>query len=487
MTDDELPMREKLAALESIARVLEPPAEARERYLDAVIRYGERFLERIGELPAYAVTEDKGAGLYAAPLTEGPTSLDRLLDLLDAEVDRPGLNPASRGHLGYIPGGGLFSSALADYLAALTNRYAGVFFASPGAVRMENLVLAWMAELAGYTDAAAGNLASGGSIANLIAIVTAREARPLRARDFDRAVVYATEHVHHCIDRGLRVAGLGGAVQRRVPMDERYRMRPDALEEMIRADRAGGLVPWLVVASAGTVDTGAVDPLRSIGEVAARWGLWFHVDGAYGAFFALTDEGKALLDGMDGSDSVVMDPHKGLFLPYGVGAVLVKEGARLLEAHRYLASYMQDTEQSRDELSPADLSPELSRHFRGLRVWLPLKLAGIAPFRAALEEKLLLARYFHQELQARDGFEVGPSPDLSVVTFRYLPSSGDPDAFNRALVEEIQRDGRIFLSSTRIDGRFTLRLAVLCFRTHVDTIDETIEILEEKVALLEKS
>jgi aromatic-L-amino-acid/L-tryptophan decarboxylase len=160
-----------------------------------------------------------------------------------------------------------------------------------------------------------------------------------------------------------------------------------------------------------------------------------------------------------------------------------------LDAHHYDASYLQDkdTLASGDEVSPADLSPELTRPFRALRLWLPLKLAGVAPFRAALEEKLLLARHFHRRMRLEDGFEVGPPPDLSIVTFRYLPRRGDPDAFNRRLIEAVQRDGRVFLSSTKIDGKFTLRVAILSLHTHLETVELAIEILREKAELLERS
>ena len=187
---------------------------------------------------------------------------------------------------------------------------------------------------------------------------------------------------------------------------------------------------------------------------------------------------------MAASDSIVMDPHKGLFLPYGSGAVLVKDSKKLLDAHYYMPNYLQDTFDSREELSPADLSPELTKHFRGLRLWLPLKALGLKPFRAALEEKILLAQYFYKKIQQLDGFEVGPYPDLSVVTYRYIPSKGDVNEFNKKLVHEIHKDGRVFLSSTIVDDKFTLRLAVLAFRTHLETIDLTLEILKEKVAIL---
>jgi glutamate/tyrosine decarboxylase-like PLP-dependent enzyme len=347
------------------------------------------------------------------------------------------------------------------------------------------MLIDWMAEMVGYPKSAAGNLTSGGSIANLIGIVTARDAHGLKARDFETTVVYLSEQVHHCVDKALRVAGLSECVKRYVALDSEYRMRVDALEKAVQEDEQRGLRPWLVIASAGTTDTGVVDPLEGIGAVAKSKGLWYHIDGAYGAFFVLCREGEKLLEGMALSDSMVMDPHKGLFLPYGSGAVLVKDRQKLFDSHYYTANYMQDAMASRDELSPADLSPELTKHFRGLRLWLPLKLHGVAPFRAALEEKILLARYFHAELQKIEGFEVGPYPDLSVVTFRYIPKSGDVNEFNRKLTEEVLRDGRVFLSSTMLEERFTLRLAVLSFRSHLDIVDLTIEILKEKITYLE--
>jgi len=261
-------------------------------------------------------------------------------------------------------------------------------------------------------------------------------------------------------------------------------MDAEALEKMITDDRRKGLNPFLIIASAGTTDTGAIDPLKDISEIAKKYNLWFHVDGAYGAFFVLCDEGKKLLNGMENSDSLVMDPHKGLFLPYGTGTILVKDRRDLLNAFWYQANYLQDAKKGADEVSPADISPELTKHFRGLRLWLPLKLVGVRPFRAALEEKLLLARYFYQEIQKLDGFEVGPFPDLSIVTFRYIPKHGDPNEFNEKLIKAIQEDGRIFISSTMLDGKFTLRLAVLAFRTHLSTIELALEVLKEKVKML---
>lgn len=473
---------EKIRLLEKLSSALEPDDPQRQIMTEAVLAYADEFLRNIHALPAFAPSNTKGIGLYDSPIQDERISIDEALNLIKNNVDIPGLNPASGGHLGYIPGGGLYHSALGDYLAAVTNRYAGVFFASPGAVRMENMLLDWMAAIIGYPKTSGGNLTSGGSLANLVGIVAARDHHDLKGRDLERSVIYLTHQAHHSIDKAIRIAGLKECVVRHIPLDGSYRMIPSELERAITSDRSAGLNPWLVIASAGTTDVGAVDPLSEIGDLARRLGVWFHLDAAYGGFFVLCESGKNVLRGMETPDSVVMDPHKGLFIPYGSGAVLVRDKQKLLASHHYQANYMQDALSSTDELSPADLSPELSKHFRGLRLWLPLKLAGVAPFRAMLEEKIQLARYFYQTVRLIDGIEVGPMPELSVVTFRYVPRSGDANEFNKKLVHEIQMDGRVFLSSTVLDGKVTLRFAALSFRTHQDTVDQALEILGEKIS-----
>jgi glutamate/tyrosine decarboxylase-like PLP-dependent enzyme len=467
----------EIRQLEKTARLLDPGTDERDRLLSQVMAYANDHLEEIANAPAYMMSDDNGRALYDSPITEESIDIHEALRLLRENVDTVGINPTSGRFLGYIPGGGLFHAALGDYLAAVTNRYAGVFFAGPGAVRMENMLLRWMSDMVGYPDTAAGNLSSGGSIANLTAIVTARDACGIVGETIDKAVVYVTEHVHHCVEKALRVAGLNTSIRRTVPVDAGYRMNPAALEDAIIDDKKAGLQPWLIVASAGATNTGSVDPMSDISEIATSHELWFHVDGAYGAFFALCPEGKKVLRGMERSDSIVMDPHKTLFLPYGTGAVLVKDRKKLYASHNAEADYIQSILDDVGELSPADLSPELTKHFRGLRLWLPLKLLGVALFRAALSEKIQLARHFYEEIQKLDGFEIGPYPDLSVVTYRFIPKHGDADMFNNRLTQAIQQDGRTFISSTRAGGKVVLRLAVSCFRTHLDDINETLDIL----------
>jgi aromatic-L-amino-acid/L-tryptophan decarboxylase len=471
--------------LQKCTESLEPDAARREYLLKYVIDYANSYLDKISEAPAYIPRPDGGRELWNFPITEEGIDIKQVLALLQQNVDTTGINPTSGRFLGYIPGGGLYHAALGDYLAAVTNRFAGLYFASPGAVRIENIVIRWLADAVGYPDKAAGNLTSGGSLANLSAIVTARDAFGIKGRKIDRSVVYVTEHAHHCIDKAFHISGLDACIKRNVRLDANCRMDPEALAQAVVADKKSGLNPWLIVAAAGTTNTGAVDPLGYISEIASSYQLWFHVDGAYGGLFTLCPEGKEVLKGIHASDSVVLDPHKTLFLPYGTGAVLVKERQNLYAAFNAQADYIRNIIDDIDELSPADLSPELTKHFRGLRLWLALKLIGAAAFRAALSEKIQLARYFYEKMKEIDGFETGPYPDLSVVTYRYLPKRGDADAFNRRLVETIQQDGRIFISSTRIDGKLVLRAAILCFRTHLDDVNEVLDILKRMVQKLE--
>jgi aromatic-L-amino-acid decarboxylase len=468
-----------IARLERAARPLDPGTSRRRALRDPVLASAERFLRRIDTLKAFDDSVDKGARLLESPIGDDGLPIAEVLDSFERDVVAPGLNPASAGHLAYVPGGGIYHSALGDYLAAVSNKYAGIFFTGPGPVRMEHQLIRWVAGLVGYPAAATGNLASGGSIANLIAIATARDAHGLKGADFARAVVYLTTQAHHCIEKALRIAGLSEAVVRPVPMDAGHRMRPDALAALIEKDRTDGLRPWLVIAAAGTTDTGAVDPLAQIGEVAHRAGCWFHVDAAYGGFFLLTEYGRSILAGIEQSDSVVLDPHKSLFLPYGVGMVLIKNAKTVMATHQYFGAYMQDAMRE-SEISPADVSPELTKHFRAVRMWLPLKLLGVAPFRAALDEKLLLARYFRHRIEALR-FEVGPPPDLSIVTYRRVKagaSLAETNALNQRIVEAVRHDGRVFLSSTMLGGQFTLRLVALSFRTHRRTIDTALQVLE---------
>ena len=476
-------IEKKIELLEKSSTRLELNEEERRSDFSEFYNYSEDFLNKVNNLPAFVPDYEGKENFDEYPFAEKGTSPKEIIDFMSENVDRAGINPASGGHIGYIPGGGIYSAAMGDYLAAAMNRYSGVFYASPGAVRIENQIIDWVADLIGYEDGYGGNLASGGSMANLIAIAAARKAKNLKSRQIDSSVVYITQQVHHCVTKALRVLGMDEIIIRSVPMDENYKMKASSLDELVTNDKEQGLNPFLVVGSAGSTDVGAIDPIAEIADVSEKHNLWFHVDGAYGGFFLLSDEVKGKFEGIERADSVILDPHKGLFLPYGVGVVMVKDVNHLLEANSYDANYMQDTRDHRQEYSPADLSPELSRHFRGLRMWLPLKLHGIEPFRDCLEEKIWLTRYFYEKVQEL-GFEVGPEPELSVAAFRFNQSGIDNNEVNKKLLQKIHNDGRVFISSTTLEGQFWMRIAVLSFRTRKWHLDVILELLEEGLAEL---
>jgi len=472
-------LRVEIETLARAAAPLEPDRNERERLSGLVFDHAQSTLDALAEGPAYAGGEGAFVRRLDPEFPEQGRDPADLLAYVGECVERPGIATASPRFMGYIPGGGLFHSALGDFLAATSNKYAGFAPAGPGAVRLENALVAWLAETVGFPAIAAGTLTSGGSIANLTAIVAAREARDSGGG----GAVYMTGLAHHCIDKALLIAGRRDAPRRLIKTDARHRMSIEALASALERDRADGIRPWLVIASAGTVDTGSIDPLADIAALCAEHGAWLHVDGAYGGLFMLCEEGKARLGGIEAADSLALDPHKTLFLPYGTGAVLARDGRHLRQAFGAEADYMQPFGEGEVGPSPSDLSPELTRHFRALRLWLPLQIAGVAAFRAAQSEKLALARYFHERLSRTPGWEA-MAPDLSVVAFRYRPASGDIDAFNDRLLRVVQEEGRVFLSGTRLGGASWLRCAILSFRTHLAHIDETIEVLSRAAAAL---
>lgn len=472
-------MINKIKSLEKVSRLLDPKEGQREKWNSEVLAYSNTFINNLDTSKAFFKSKENGRGIFNLDIEEQATELEALLESTTKNIDGVGINPASGGHMGYIPGGGLYPSALGDFIAAVSNRYAGVFYAAPGAVRLENMLIRWMCRLMGYQENAFGNLTSGGSIANLLALVTAREAHNIKARDFERCVIYLSKQAHHSILKAIRISGLSEAQLRYIPLDENLKLSPSHLEKAIIEDKKNGLLPFYINASFGTTNTGAIDPLKLIATIAKKHKLWFHVDAAYGGFFKLVPELASKFEGINEADSITLDPHKTLFLPYGTGAILIKNKEHLLEAYHCLADYMQDVIGREDEISPADISAEQTKHFRGMRMWLPLKLFGLKPFRAALEEKRFLTKYFYEEIQKIAGFEVGPEPELSVAIFRCVPKLGDANLFNRNLIEAIQNDGRIFLSSTNIENVFWIRIAVVQFRTHLEHMDLLLDIIKK--------
>lgn len=461
----------QLKELALISNQLEVSEDERINALKTVGKFSNEFIE---SLPTIKSFQESSTPIQQLSITNHKKTLDELLLLYQKEVVEKGIVAASGGHLGYIPGGGIFNAAIADFIAAVTNPYAGIFYASPGAVTIENEVISWLKDVFSFPKSAVGNLASGGSISNLIALTAARDKHQIKNEKIPKSVIYLSQQAHHCIQKSLRIIGLEDAIIRYVDLDDKHKMKTSELEKLIQQDENNNLIPFLIVASAGTTDTGAIDPLNEIAEISKKHQLWLHIDAAYGGFFILTSK-KHLFKGIEKADSLVIDPHKGLFLPYGLGAVLIKDSDAAFHSNHYLANYMQDAQNDDLSSSPANVSPELTKHFRGLRLWLPLQLHGIEPFVACLEEKLLLTIYFRKKL-VELGFQVGPTPDLSVSYFWY-PFSSNVNEKNKQLIDAIHKDGSVFLSSSTINGKVVIRMAILSFRTKVSTINRALEMI----------
>ena len=340
------------------------------------------------------------------------------------------------------------------------NRYTGVFAPAPALVQLETNVIRWFARAVGYPADAGGFLTSGGSLANFSAVVAARHEK--LPEDFLKGTLYVSDQGHHCIRKAALLAGFPAANVREVPSDAAFRMRLDALEARVAADRAAGLTPFLVVASAGTTNTGAVDDLDGLADFAAREALWLHADAAYGGFFALTERGRATLAGLSRADSIVLDPHKGLFMPYGSGCLLVRDPGALRRSHSVQAHYMPGMQDDADSVDFCEISPELSRNFRGLSVWLAVKLCGLAAFRASLDEKLDLARG-RRRRRARDPGNLDRRrAQLSLFAFRLVPpgaSLEESNRLSRALMARVNARQRVLLTGTLLGDAFAIRIA----------------------------
>ena len=318
------------------------------------------------------------------------------------------------------------------------NRYVGVWLAAPGLVQLELNVVRWFCEIVGYGAGSGGILTSGGSLSNLTAVVTAR--REQLPEDFRHGTIYTSDQTHHSIRKSAVLAGFPESSVREIPTNDRQEIRLDALGDRIAVDRAAGLQPFCVVGSAGTTNTGAVDDLDALADLAEREGLWLHIDGAYGGFFALTERGREAMHGLERADSITLDPHKGLFLPYGNGCLLVRDEEALRRAHATFADYMPSMQHDPDFVDFCDLSPELSRDFRGLRAWLPIRLFGIDAFTESLDEKLDLVLWAAEELRKVPGIEIVCEPRLSLVAFRLtVPGveGEELDELNRELLRRI--------------------------------------------------
>lgn len=452
---------------------------------------GEDVLRRIvAHLQALPETPSRGTLEGCAelcrslrePTPEQGAELDALLSPLFEDWIPRSFNTPHPGYLAYIPGGGLYPAALADFISATTNRYTGIWDAAPALVQLEANTLDWLRDWMQFPDTTRGLYTTGGSMAMFNAIACARE--KLLGHNIRSGTLYVSTQSHHCIEKAAKLAGIAHDRVREIDVDAHYRMRVDVLQQQIAADRAAGLKPFMVFSTAGTTNTGAVDPMDAVADLCAREGIWHHVDGAYGAFFHMVPELRPLLAGLARADSLTLDPHKGLFMPYGIGALLVRDGEALRALHSSTAGYLPDNQS--EFYDPAQYGPNLSRGFPGLRVWLSVKLLGAARFRAALAEKRTLAVEAAEKIAQIPGIVMDAEPQLSLFAF-HLQSSAlttldAQNAATRALMERITRRGKVMLTGAQVGERFLGRVCVLSFRTRREEMDICVQQMAEEAA-----
>jgi aromatic-L-amino-acid/L-tryptophan decarboxylase len=462
-----------LTATTADGGALDPDSGTVAEWIAAAGQYIISFVEGLDDAPP--IGPDLPVDLisrFAMPPSDGPGRFDELLATF-ANAARYASETAGPRHFAYVPGGGLVSSAIAELLARAVNRYTAVAAVAPALVAIEQGVLRWLCAEFGLPAGSAGLITTGASVATTSVVVAARNER--LGEDFSNGTMYITEHTHHCMIKAARIAGFRQDRLRVVPATADLRMDVAAAARLIAADRRDGLRPFLVVGNAGTTNTGTIDPLLELATLARKEDLWLHVDAAYGGFFQLTARGRDRLTGIACADSIALDPHKGMFLPHGTGVLLVRTPAPLHAVYGAEGAYLRDLDQVDMLPDFADLGIELTREYRGLRLWLPLHLHGVAAFRAALDEKLDLAEYAYDELHRMAGIHVPWRPELSTVAFRDVAGN---TATNR-LHDRIHASGRAFLSSTNVHGQTLLRMCVLSHRSRPRHVTDALDAIRD--------
>lgn len=456
---------------------LEMDAELMRRLGHAVV---DQIVDRwagLGDGPAWAGGSRRDLEpllLEAAP--EEPRDPDTVLaraleDILPVagRIDHPRF-------FAFIPSSPTWPSVLGDVLATGFNIFQGTWLESAGPSQLELVVLDWFRSWLGLPEGGGGLLTSGGSAANLVALVTARE----WANNPPNPVIYASDQGHSSLERGARIMGIGTESVRKIPTDEDFRMDLSALRDTIQADRNAGLDPLCFCGNAGATNTGATDPLDQMASLAEDEGVWFHVDAAYGGFAVLTADGAEIFRGIDRADSVTLDPHKWFFQPYETGCLMVKDTRMLERAFRILPEYLQDTALGEEHVNFADRGVQLTRGFRALKIWMAVQMLGLGAFRGAIQESMDLARRAERFIRGSPTLEMLGPAALGIVCFRFNPPSENLttevlETLNLSIQNEIVDSGLAMMSSTRLRGAFSLRLAIMNYRSTWEDVVATLE------------
>ncbi|MGH9321885.1 MAG: pyridoxal phosphate-dependent decarboxylase family protein [Vicinamibacteria bacterium] len=402
-------------------------------------------------------------------LPEKGASPQQVLDEFRSAVAPFATDLQHPGNLGYIPNSTGIVGIVADLLASTLNQNVSLVRGGASAAAIEAQVVRWLQSLLGHPPEGGGVLTSGGSLANLMGLALAREKAGGANLQF-----YVSEETHSSIERALRFLGIPQEAMRRVSTDDGFRMSAEALREAIAEDRARGVKPAAVVATAGTIGSGAVDPLVALSDICRREGLWLHVDGAYGALAAAAPSGAWMREGLGRADSLSLDPHKWLFVPIDTSCLLVRDPVAMRRFFNLVPEYLKVSAPEQEFPQPMESTIELSRRFRALRLWMTIKAYGAEALRRRIEEHLALARSLASWIEASPEFELAAPVETSTVAFRYVPpgarSDEDLDRLNEAMFGELTRRPGLFLSRNRLRRRFTLRACITGLRTQEEDV-----------------
>lgn len=466
-------------------------------FLDDLKQAVELVARLYGEVARKRLTPatDPGdvAALFHEPLPDEPQSFAAILREVEDKVFANSTYYSNPRFFGYINGSGNQAALLGEFLAAAVNQICAKRHFSPAATEVERQVIRWLTQFIGYVPGASGCLLSGGSAGNMVGLAMARRRRApfdaelLGMRGGPPLTVYVSQEGHASLEKSMVLLGMGRRQLRRVPTRNDFTIDIGLLEKQIVADRADGMHPVCVVGNAGTTNTGAIDPLAALAQLCRAQELWLHVDAAYGGPAAGTEIARQAFVGLDQADSVVVNPHKWLFVPVEAACILVREQAALRETFRITADYLfAEADSEAAEIDFKDLGPQLSRSFRALKVWMTFKAYGARRLRAAIANNIAVMRYLADRIDESDDFvRLAPVP-LSVVCFQYRTSDvtrHDDVAYlerlNKDLVHALERDGRVFLSGTRLDGRTVLRACSVNHRLTRSDVDFLLMVIRE--------
>jgi len=410
---------------------------------------------------------------FSQPAPEQGMEFEAVLEQLERDVLPNSMHVNHPRFLSYVPGPGNFVGAMADALVSGYNIFAGTWISGSGPAAVELAAIEWLREICGMPQSTGGLFVSGGTMANLTALAVARHVK--LGEQPEGATVYFSDQAHSSLEKALRVIGVPGANARKILSDPDYRLPVNELAKWVAEDRAAGKRPFCVIASAGTTNTGAIDPLRELSAFCRERDLWLHIDGAYGAAAMISERGRKLLAGIELADSLSLDPHKWLFQPFEIGCVLMRDIAHLRDTFRILPEYLKDTQQYSSEFNFTDHGLQLTRSFRALKLWMSIKVFGMAAIRAAIDSGFAQAEFVEARLRSMPGWEIVTPAHMGTVCFRYVDAD---DAAHLRLVQRVLQDGFAMITSTVLRQRSVLRTCTINPRTTNDDIYRSLERLD---------